>query len=185
MLYKRTCENVNFIHVLSMWVGVGCFCLNYCINSGWHEGKHACGIMEAQVALIAAFSSSAFWFIVLSYLCRWQNCCHKCASLIVALLFCLSSSLYSSAVCLFLSPILHPFPTGHRTTLQATWVKIAFNWFSSNRLVVGTADLAQPANLHGDVGRHEHQHHQWDPSVMASPDTHQWGWHPWGGGHAA
>ncbi len=41
-------------------LGLASFCMNYCINVAWH----CSGVMEAQVALIAAFRSSALLGLV-------------------------------------------------------------------------------------------------------------------------
>ncbi len=41
--------------------------MNYCINAAWHEGNQTVallGVMEAQVALIAVFRSSALLGLV-------------------------------------------------------------------------------------------------------------------------
>ncbi len=42
--------------------------MNYCINAAWHGDNlpvsHCSGVMEAQAALIAAFSSSALLGLV-------------------------------------------------------------------------------------------------------------------------
>lgn len=105
-----------------MWVGLGCFCLNYCISSGCHEGKHACGIMEAQVALKGLSArlhfDSLFFLICADGRTVATSVLESIDFIVASLLFCLSSSLYSSAVCLFLSPILDPFSTGQKTCIK-------------------------------------------------------------------
>ncbi len=43
-------------------LGWASFCMNYCINAAWHEDNQPVALLrcnEAQVALIAAFRSSA------------------------------------------------------------------------------------------------------------------------------
>ncbi len=55
-----------FISMHSIF-GLASFCMNYCINAAWHGGKQPVarsGVMEAQVALIAAFRSSALLGLV-------------------------------------------------------------------------------------------------------------------------
>ncbi len=56
----------KYVHVLYMSsiLGRGCFCFNYCLNSAWHGGDQFVALLrwcEAQVSLIAAFRSSAFF----------------------------------------------------------------------------------------------------------------------------
>ncbi len=55
-----------FIHMHSIlsWAS---FCMNYCINAAWHEDNQPVALLscnEAQVALIAAFRSSALLGLV-------------------------------------------------------------------------------------------------------------------------
>ncbi len=49
-------------------LGRGSFCFNNCLNSAWHGGDQLCGtaevVMEAQVSLTVAFSSSALLGLV-------------------------------------------------------------------------------------------------------------------------
>ncbi len=55
-----------FISILSI-LGWGSFCMNYFINAAWHEGNQPVALLrcnEAQVALIAAFRSSALLGLV-------------------------------------------------------------------------------------------------------------------------
>ncbi len=50
---------------LNTWLGS--FCMNDCINAAWHEGDQPVALLrcnEAQVALIAAFRSSALLGLV-------------------------------------------------------------------------------------------------------------------------
>ncbi len=48
-------------------LGRGSFCMNYCINAAWHGDNQSVALLrcnEAQVALIAAFRSSALLGLV-------------------------------------------------------------------------------------------------------------------------
>ncbi len=61
----QTSENL-FISMRSI-LGRGSFCMNYCINAAWHGGDQFVALLrcyEAQVALIAAFRSSALLHLV-------------------------------------------------------------------------------------------------------------------------
>ncbi len=52
------------MHSILDWVS---FCMNYCINAAWHGGNKPVALLgcnEAQVALIAAFRSSALLGLV-------------------------------------------------------------------------------------------------------------------------
>ncbi len=53
-----------FISIIFGWAS---FCMNYCINAAWHGGNQPVALLrcnEAQVALIAAFRSSALLGLV-------------------------------------------------------------------------------------------------------------------------
>ncbi len=55
-----------FIYMHSI-LGWASFCMNYCINAAWHRGNQPVALLrcnEAQVALIAAFRSSALLGLV-------------------------------------------------------------------------------------------------------------------------
>ncbi len=52
------------MHLILGWAS---FCMNYCINAAWHEDNRPVALLrcnEAQVALIAAFRSSALLGLV-------------------------------------------------------------------------------------------------------------------------
>ncbi len=69
---KKDLLNRNVRLLKSMFIsmhsilGWASFCMNYCINAAWHGGNlwHCSGVMEAQVALITAFRSSALLGLV-------------------------------------------------------------------------------------------------------------------------
>ncbi len=60
-LLKRMLISMNSI------LGWAAFCMNYCINVAWHEDDQPVSLLrckEAQLALIAAFRSSALLGLV-------------------------------------------------------------------------------------------------------------------------
>ncbi len=70
---KKYILNRNVRLLKSMFIsmhsilGWGSFCKNYCINAAWHEDNQPVALLrcnEAQVALIAAFGSSALLGLV-------------------------------------------------------------------------------------------------------------------------
>ncbi len=72
----------KYVHLLYMYsiLGRGLFCFNYCLNAAWHGGDQFVALLrwyEAQVSLIAAFSSSAcfgllFLILLLTILHRFS-----------------------------------------------------------------------------------------------------------------
>ncbi len=70
---KRIFLNRNVRLLKSMFISInsilgwGSFCMNYCINAAWHEDNQPVTLLrcnEAQIALIAAFRSSALLGLV-------------------------------------------------------------------------------------------------------------------------
>ncbi len=57
----------KYVHFYALNTWLGSFCMNYCINAAWHEDNQSVALFrcnEAQVALIAVFSSSALLGLV-------------------------------------------------------------------------------------------------------------------------
>ncbi len=72
-IIKKDILNRNVRLLKSMFIsmhsilGWAAFCMNYCINAAWHEVNQSVALLrcnEAQVDLIAAFSSSALLGLV-------------------------------------------------------------------------------------------------------------------------
>ncbi len=60
---------VNLLYMYSI-LGRGLFCFNYCLNAAWHGADQFVALLrwyEAQVSLTVAFSSSAFFWALVSH----------------------------------------------------------------------------------------------------------------------
>ncbi len=66
--FKQKCQaSENYVHFYALHTWLGSFCMNYCINAAWHGVNQSVALLrcnEAQVALIAAFGSSALLGLV-------------------------------------------------------------------------------------------------------------------------